>query len=429
MPQANPIRYVARVGCLALTAGLAGTIHVDAAERPELPDDMPKWLLKSMQHESRAKKLRSVELKDDNVTVKVPGKITSEATADIPHVWHFQVDFGAERDAHCWVTTEPRFMYDALLSMANNMLGAVAESFDSGIIESSEVYFAEAGFIEEFPFAVLERMYVLEADDDVAIGLQKTRVAQRDHLTFICEHNELGYVASFDHLFETLVLKAEYEAPTDKPYYEEHRMLFFMGEPVGTTTVTMMLDAEGDTQTHINTGMLIGAGDMAETLEFARSEYSTPDGLLINAIYADLSSDGTSLQLSLDTNADGVWQARGTEDGKDVSYDLGQHDALLSTLGQMYAIKAALFNPAVDSVEARIWHPESDATQWVTSSVSLDTQVWGGTRAVSTVGAQRMSMLYDGSGSAVSSESDFGSALFSTRRVLLRGAVRAPIAP
>lgn len=409
-----------------IALSVMSSFAADAAERPELSDELPKWVKKSMKKESRRKKkLRPVSIANDTIEVQVRGKLREAPTETDPGVWYLQTDIGAEVDANCWIITEPRYLYNMLISTADNLLEVTAESYEGAKIGAKEIFFTDVGYLDKTPYGILERLYLIESAEGSLIGLQKARVAQQRDVTFVCEHNELGYVDTFDKLFVNLVTKAKINLPYDPPYYAEHQMLMLGGAPVGTAQITMTLDVDGDTQIYMETGLLMALGDEITTMDQSLVEYSYPDGTLINALTTEADSEQQTRELSLQRTESGSWQVAGFEKGKEVSYDLGPNDDMRSVLGQMFMVKAAVAKPEPEDLSIRVWYPDVDVASFTTSKLAFGERTNLGISAVNTLGPVTLMPIFDSTGSTVSSAQDMGGIILSTKRVHLEGAVRS----
>ncbi|MFK8031785.1 MAG: hypothetical protein AB8G18_16230 [Gammaproteobacteria bacterium] len=412
---------------LIVLAAFTGS-SVSAADRPSLPKNAPKWLVKDMKKESRKKKLRRVKLADGAIEIQVTGKLVEPPEETDSGTWYLATNYGGEIDVNCWVITEPRYMYESLISTADNLLESTAELNDNAKIIGKENYYTETGYLEGYPHAAFERLIVLETKDKQQLqGLQKTRIAQREDVTFICSHTELGYIKTFEKMFKNLVLKAKINMPSENPYYEEQQLISMNGSTAGFAQIFMSLDADGDTKIYTETGMMVPmANGTLMVMDSSGLQYSHPDGRLINGVSASIRNGEFSHNLQFGRTEDDSWLVSGTEAGEEINHAISADEEPLSMLGQMFVSKKAIKQDEESSLTFPIWSPDVDSSVITTATLTTGKSKRGKTEALSVVGPLKMNVILDDSGSTISSVTEVPGASIQTQRFSMKGAVRSP---
>ncbi|MEL7448325.1 MAG: hypothetical protein AAFN78_03900 [Pseudomonadota bacterium] len=397
--------------CLIAWTLLSGSAAMAAAPDPELPEDWPDWLKEAMPKEAKRQKATTVTLGDDAVTLTLRGKVKDGPTvADFG--WYFAADIGATAPMNCWVFNARNYLASTLQSIQDSLIAALPEENEGAPIKLKQVFYYDAGNWDVVPHMTSEWLYVVDSQPSPKIGLLKGRVAARKGVTFTCSHNELGYRKSFARVFEAMITDAVINLPREEPYFEEVQQFSANGRPVGVVTATYWKDKDGDTytETHSSIMMQVDAGTLT-TSDSLLSEYSFPDGSLINAVFNAAQNGEESVDLVLNPTDANLWEVSGQFQGKTLKFSLGEineSNAPLSTMGQVFAIRDALKSEDDGTARMQAWLPDADPSSFISGQFAVQERGKKRNTGLLSMGPVEMQAAFDPDGSLLDAGFEMG---------------------
>ena len=275
--------------------------------------------------------------------------------------WYLSAVVGPIEPMECWIFSEPQLLATTLEQSRQVRTEEIKVENGDAPYRHNNLYYNDAGTYRDIPYLATERMYMLETEPQTTLGLLKLRAAEKDGVTFICSHHELGYRKTFAKVFREFVTKSEINRPALQPYYREVIQISQDDVPVGITRRIFALDDEGDTiiQTSTSTLTQIGEGTLS-TSDTNQLEFASSDGALINSLKSHVENNELTFDLSLRTDEDGAWRVEGEHVGEPIDAVIGSSANPASTLTQALSIAGVVATRDRDRAELELWLPQSD---------------------------------------------------------------------
>jgi hypothetical protein len=170
--------------------------------------------------------------------------------------------------------------------------------------------------------------------------------------------------------------------------------------------------------------MLVPIGsDHAMVTDSYRVEYSTSDGILIQASEVKSENNEITTNLDLLPQPDGSWSVSGRYEAKPLDASLQPTAHLLSYLGQTWEVRRALRLQGVGAtVSTPVWDASADPAQLIDATTTITGASGEGDYSASfTLGELRMEGVVDARGSMKSASMEVGEITLDYLRILVEG--------
>lgn len=331
-------------------------------------DSFPKWFKDAAARNVDVKKQSKIKIPELGIDGQVYGKASLNTTGD--NFWYFTIDIGTDVPVECYVFT-------AFDGPSNSLYGVVRESLKSvetiykKPITNTMNYSINVGVIDSAPYLSLDTFYSAGEGSEMVSGVLKAMSALSGDNLQICLHNELGYEASFEKVYTSFVSAFE-QAQAKDEFYSVIYKLSINGMPMGFGSEKMSKDQDGDVYSAIASSMLVpvDASNVSRADSMA-SEWSTPDGNLINQNKYSVENGALSMQFDVSWVND-AWNVEGQLQGKDVAFTL-EHKESISSLYGSYLETVKLLQSDDESSEIYMWNElNPSAIQTVVSTKLKD---------------------------------------------------------
>jgi hypothetical protein len=394
----------------ALCAGVIGCAPAQLEE--------PPWLKEARAREAAPQKERPLAAK---------GAFRAKAGAAVqtaPHregeVWAFSLGIGTEAPIDCFAHDSELDLAASLVAFSDSTFDAISERF--GEIGLRRIESVDAGALAGGPFLAVDWLYQVGKGAESRIGQVKHLAVSKQGHTLYCQHNEVGYEATFRKVVEGLARSMVYDKVPPKPYYEEISVFSIHDMRVGVQHTALALDADGDTRIDLRSYTLIPVD--AATFQSSDDydvEFVRRDGTLINQAHAESVNGELQTHLQLDPTEEG-WKVHGTFQTKPIEAVLDAAQ-LGSWLGEVLSVRREIAKKGVggEVVLAR-WVPEADPTQTLEERISIVERVAGDRfRTLMRMAEIEAEVVADRSGSASSGAVDLGHIQMRFERVFAHG--------
>ncbi len=409
--------------CLTL---LAIMLPLPEARAQQSLDAWPEWVRESMQNEVGKLTFNTVDMPDDTLTLKLPGKVGQPET--IEGGWYLSVDVGAGVPVDCYLIQGARDLATLTHTMAQLSSDAVAAQH--GEMIERQFHFVDSGEVAGLPFLAFEWMYTIRnADGQTLVGFTKTRAASKGQRTFMCAHNNLGYRDTFARLFNGFVANAEVPDATPAPYYEEIVKVDLNGIGSGIGYAAFYapgaFDEEDLIEIHINEASLMPVDRSTIMTSDSTSVYrEDPTGAVASASEFAVENDEWARELHLvrDPERENDWAVSGTSQGKEIAITI---DGSLEPAGVLRQLEMArdVFAEDATSVDAVVWMPSIDPTTFVPASMTRD-DAETERQAQLQMGPMIYTGLFDEDGNMYNADISIGPVTIAIERIWSRGSLR-----
>ncbi len=409
--------------CLTL---LAIMLPLPEARAQQPLDAWPDWVQESMQNEVAKLAFSDVDMPDDALTVKLPGKVTPPQA--IEGGWYLSTDIGAGVPIECYLIQGARDLATITHTMAQLSSDAVAAQH--GEMVERQFHFVDSGEVAGLPFLALEWMYAIRnADGQILVGFTKTRAATKGQRTFVCVHNNLGYRDTFARLFDGFVVNAEVPDTTPTPYYEEIVKVDLNGIGSGIGYAAFYAPGTRDegnlTEIHIIEASLMPVDrSTMMTSDSTSISREDPTGTLASASDFTVENDewARELHLARDPEKDNDWAVSGTSQGKEIAVTI---DGSLEPAGVLRQLEMArdVFAEGATSVDAAVWMPSIDPTTFMPTTMTRD-DAETERQAQLQMGPIGYTGLFDEDGNMYEADISIGPVTISIERIWSRGSLR-----
>jgi len=337
--------------------------------------------------------------------------------------YYAQLDVGSEVPIECSFFRGRLDMASALSLASESAFHTIAESL--GELEARQIHRIDAGAIEVAPFLSIVWLYRLHDGTRPVVGQLKQVIATKGERSVTCQHNEVGYVETFDRLFAEIMSSIRYAAETGwPPFYREIWTASVGPQRLGVQQLTVTLQDSGDARMESALAMIVPIGsDHAMVTDSYRIEYSTSDGMLIQASEVKAENNGITTNLDLLPQPDGSWRVSGIHEAKplDASFQPTVH--LLSYLGQTWQMRRALRLEGVGAtVSTPVWDASADPARLIDATATVHAATEEGEYSASfTLGELHMEGVVDARGSMKSASMQVGEVTLEYERILVEG--------
>jgi hypothetical protein len=400
--------------CGILLAGALG-----CASAPQ--EQEPAWLTQARAREADPLPAREIAAQGSFRSL-VPAEVLVPPRRDgETHV--FALGIGSEAAAECWVHDSDLDLATSLAAFSEATFGAISQQF--GEVELRRIEGVDAGSLAGGAFLALDWLYRVGSGSQARIGQIKHLAVSKDDHTLYCQHNELGYEATFRRVVEGLVRELAFPAaPPRRPYYEEISVFAVRDMRVGVQHVELARDEEGDTRIDLRSSMLIPVDESTlQTNDTYGLEFARPDGTLINQVHVEVENGKLVTQLELDPEADGSWRAHGTFQTKQIDARIDAPQALGSWLGEVLSLRRGIEQQGVGGEVVMVrWMPDADPTRFLEERIAIRERAPGGRfRTTLSVAGLEAEALADRAGTTASGSVDLGHVQMRFERIFADG--------
>lgn len=288
----------------------------------------------------------------DAIRGTAPAKLGATAYDEEETIHSFEMDFGAEESARC-------YLWETELSVAG-LLDRQSQQVKAGLGENTQwrILGFDADVADGEPVLGLRWLYQIESEERTNVGLFKMYAAAPGATTLLCFHDRLGYVESFASLFRTLVADLEVP-PTEEPVPDVRDVstITMFGMAVGFVEDTLTFDAD-QVQVVSESAILIPTSNSEITSsDEARVELSTLDGRLISALIAEGPALGLNTQLEIQRTQGDQWRVSGIHEGEEFEASLVGNP--MSAYGTIVLLRQMMTNRQSSSVTYTQWDDNS----------------------------------------------------------------------
>ena len=337
--------------------------------------------------------------------------------------YYAQLDVGSEVPIECSFFRGRLDMASALSLASESAFRTIGESL--GRLEARQIHRIDAGAMGGAPFLSLVWLYRLHDGKRPVVGQLKQVIATKDERSVTCQHNEVGYVQTFDRLFAGILTSIRYSVQIGwPPFYREIWTAAVGPQRLGVQQLTLTLQDSGDVRAESALAMLVPIGtDRAMVTDSYRVEYSTSDGTLIQASEVKSENNEITTNLDLLPQPDGSWRVSGRFQSEPLEASLRPKGYLLSYLGQTWQLRRALRLDGVGAeVSTPVWDASADPAQLVDATTTITGTVGEGDySATFGLGELRMEGIVDARGSMKSARMQVGDVTLDYERILVEG--------
>ena len=407
--------------CLTLIAALL-PLSETRAQQPL--DAWPEWVRESMQDEVAKLTFSKVDIPDDALTIKLPGK--AEAPQAIEGGWYLATDIGAGVPVECYLIQEARDLGTLTHTMAQ--LSSEAVAAQHGELAERQFHFVDGGEIAGMPFLALEWMYAIRnTDGQILVGFTKARAATKGQRTFVCVHNNLGYRDTFARLFDGFVANAEVPDATPQPYYEEIVKVDLNGIGSGVGYAAFYApgtwNEDGLTEIRITESSLMPVDrSTIMTSDSTSITLEDPAGALDSASEFTVENDEWARELYLARDPENDWAVSGTMQGKEIATTI---DGNLEPAGVLRQLEMArdVFAEGATSIDAAVWMPSIDPTTFMPATMTRDDAEIE-RQAQLQMGPIAYTGRFDENGNMYDADINIGPVTITIERIWMRGSLR-----
>jgi hypothetical protein len=373
---------------------------------------------------------REVDLPESRPLTSEDGFFTAQIDARLAQPlraadegYYAQLDVGSEVPIECSFFRGRLDMASALALSSESAFRTIGESL--GELEARQIHRIDAGAVGNAPFLSIVWLYRLDDGTQPVVGQLKQVIATKGERSVTCQHNEVGYVQTFDRLFEGIMSSIRYATETGwPPFYREIWTAAIGPQRLGVQQVTLTLQDSGDARMESALAMLVPIGsDRAMVTDSYRVEYSTSDGILIQASEVKAEKNEVTTNLDLLPQPDGSWRVSGQHQAKPLDARFQPTVHLLSYLGQTWELRRALRLQGVGAtVSIPVWHASADPARLIDATTTITGATGDGDYSASfTIGELRMEGVVDARGSMKSASMQVGEITLDYERILVEG--------
>lgn len=348
------MKFMSLVGTAAILFTMSVNTHAKVLVELE---QFPKWFKDATARETKVKKTTKLKVAEFNVDGTVKGKFKLIEEGD--GTWYYNVDIGTDTPVECYIFTDYDGPANSLYAIIEHSLTGV-EALNNKKLSGQFNYAIDIGAIDNVPYLQLDKLYNLGAGNQKVAGVLKGLSAETAQSLQVCLHNEMGYNQAFFDVFESFVT-AMAENESDKAFFEPIYQITLGDMPIGFGHEVYTTDADGDINIQKHSAFLVpvDANTVSRT-DSVVTEWSSPDGSVINANVYTIENQVTTSQYSLQ-NLEGKWQVEGELQGKPIKAELPYSGWLLSGFGS-HLESASLLTSEAKSAEFEMWLPDADPT-------------------------------------------------------------------
>lgn len=336
----------------------------------------------------------------------------------------FGIDIGSANPIACTVHQEELDLASALFAFSHSTFEATAARV--GGIEQKRIAGVDAGTVGSSPFLAVEWLYGVRQEGTLRVGQIKHFVAWKGAGTLYCQHDEVGYSASFRRIVEGLLRELEIGAkPEQDPFYEEITRMSVGEMHIGVQRVALTRDADGDVRIDVRASLVVPADNGSlQTNDSYGVEFARPDGSLINQTHVEVENAELASHLELEPIDPEGWTVRGTFQQKPLDTRLAPDRRMaISWLGEALALRRAIESQGVGArVLLARWVPDADPTRLVEETISIRERVADDRfRSEVVIGGVQAEILADRSGSAAAGSMRMGFIEMHFERIFVAG--------
>lgn len=341
--------------CILLPITLSASVN---AEYLVNLSDFPDWFQQGMARETKVDNTGKLTIEALNVDAMVKGNPVVQDSGS-EDTWYYTMDIGAGAPVECYAFLTFDGPANSLHHIIEHSL-AGAERINGKSLSGRFNLGIDMGMIGDTPYLQLDTLYNVGEGQQKVAGVLKGLSAQTDHSLQICVHNDLGYQQAFMEVFTSFV-EAFTQHDTHPELYEAIYRLTINGIPVGYSQEKHTIDADGDIETIVRDAMITPVDQISVSRSDSQAtEWSRPDGSLINAQEYTIENGGLASQYTIQFEDD-HWLVTGEMQGKAVNASLEHTDWLLSGFGN-YIETAALMASDDATAGYYVWLPDADPT-------------------------------------------------------------------
>ncbi len=301
---------------------------------------------------------------------------------------------------------------------------------DNPDLQARQLAGIDAGAIDGSPWTGVTWLYRVTTDEGPSVGMVKQRAATKEGRSVFCQHDEVGYGASFARVFETLVRELRWGGePSPTPAFRELSVAALEGRPVGVQEIEVFAEPAGATRTEIRGAfMLPVAGDLLAVHDSLRRQQGTGTGELVSELRIQTRNGEAQLELLLDRDASGSWQVRGRFGDRAVEAAAAAPGAVTSLPGRRHALAALVAADEEGGSMTQVeWIPSADPAALLSVETRLVGDVDDGSfLAMSRIAGQESSssqMLLDPKGQPIGARFPVGGVQVELLTVYQQGAL------
>ena len=380
-------------------------------------DGWPDWVVKEMAKETRKTKPRDVKMPVDNISTRLPGKVSPPQA--IEDGWYLLSDIKAGTQLECYIYSTSLDLAGVTQLLAEQSIQATITA-NQGTAHTPFTHYIDAGEVNGYPFLALEVLTTIETETQTVVGFTKVRAAVKGEKALACVHSQIGYRESFAKIFSDFVANTDIQGPETEPYYEEISDLNFNGLGSGISYYSFTEDEDGDTVGYVIEAALIAVDQNNITANDTLTiSYITPDHELINVIDVEVENGELTRRMALQRNDEGTWIASGTFQGKEISNEI---DGALSPATDAMWIAATrdLFQQETTSVTLDTWVPSIDPTRLLAATIQRDDEEVAGQAKIS-LGPLEYVGRFDTDGNLLEATLPMGPIVIDTKRLWSKG--------
>lgn len=243
-------------------------------------------------------------------------------------------------------------------------------------ISDRQIVALEAGVVGDTAYQAILSVFQIRSAAGEGTGVMKVAAANKHGYGLGCNHWDNGYLATFRRVFEELVGSFRVRDPGVEPYYREISEIRIGELEVGVSSTTFRRDTEGDVEVISETSLVLPRSPSELLASYARdTNWSTPDGGLINAFFMESDIETRHTDLALSRSRKDGWQVAGSYQGKPIEAVLDHGGIIHSSLAEALALKHWLAPHGERStLDLTRWSPGADPTRVIQASYRVDAE-------------------------------------------------------
>jgi hypothetical protein len=381
--------------------------------------DEPKWLTDAKAREGKLGAPKDVVSDDKWLKAKLPGKIKNKIEK-AEGSYSIEVDIGTTTPVLCEIIPDGFDLANMLRATLERHLTNFEQAPQK--IEMRQNERIDSGAYGRAPWLSARWLFLVNDGQQKNVGQYQHAVFSKDGHGGVCQHDDIGYVKTFETVVKALAETLEFPGGTAPSYYSEIATVSLGGSRVGVSSVTLRRDADGDTVSIVQSAMLLptGPGQVSSQDTF-HQEFQRPDGSLINAIMAVSGNGELGIDVALKT-VEGAWTVSGTIQGKEITQKLAAGEEPSTSVQQARELRTILASDkAVGTThETKMW-VSADPTRLTKTTTKITSKIGPMYLASAQVGPMKVDLTLDSSGMVTAAKIPMGPQVVTIDRVYVNG--------
>ncbi len=391
------------------------------AQTAEIDPDWPDWLKESMQREADLPAMTTLEADGGAYRFSLPAG--TELLDSSEGFWAYSIDIDIDTPIACYLYTEDVPMTAIAVEIGELAIQDVMSTSNAKEEMSRSLYHLDAGSVDGAIFIAFEWLSRFRKAGGDLVGHTKVRAAATGEVLQVCWHADAGYRDTFETVFTAFVDSLHYVSEFPEPFAEDITLDTTNGSVTGATysSLTLLDNGEYESFSYTTSILPVAPGEIQYSDSYY-TEYSRPDGTIVDTYVYSVDNGETGMDLALERDASGEannWTVSGEFQGTEVEFEIPMADALK---GEMTLLEETrqLFAGEEESLQTLVWSPFLDPTTFMPLSFTRDDDEVP-YQGIARLGPIAMTTVSDEHGAALSGHMTIGPNTIAFERVWTRG--------